>query len=127
MSPVSWGDIFTLLLRGDRIMELRHTRSFTLTLWKLRTSLIRLFLMSACGCSSTSRSQERFMHRKQIRGCAFALCLGVLLVLFGGAPALHAQGGEPQYFAIRGAKVVPVSGPAIENATVVISRGVISA
>src|SRR6266481_5684556 len=24
MSHVSWGDIFTLLLRGDRIMELRH-------------------------------------------------------------------------------------------------------
>src|SRR5882724_8653480 len=24
MSPVSWSDIFTLLLRGDRIMELRH-------------------------------------------------------------------------------------------------------
>src|SRR2546429_7350579 len=26
MSPVSWGDIFTLPLRGDKIMELRHTR-----------------------------------------------------------------------------------------------------
>src|SRR6266568_7571121 len=24
MSPVSWGDIFTLLLGGDRIMELRQ-------------------------------------------------------------------------------------------------------
>jgi amidohydrolase family protein len=67
------------------------------------------------------------MHRKQICGCAFALCLGVLLVLFCGPPALHAQGGEPQYFAIRGAKVVPVSGPPLENATVVISRGIITA
>jgi hypothetical protein len=67
------------------------------------------------------------MHRKQIRGCAFALCLGVLLAWFCAPPALHAQGGEPQYFAIRGAKVVPVSGPPLENATVVISRGVISA
>src|SRR5712692_856642 len=27
MSPVSWGDIFTLLLRGDRIMELRQRLS----------------------------------------------------------------------------------------------------
>ena len=35
-----------------------------------------------------------------------------------------AQGGEPQYFAIRGATVVPVSGPRLENATVIISRGV---
>ena len=38
-----------------------------------------------------------------------------------------AQGGEPQYFAIRGAKVVPISGPAIDDATVVVGRGVILA
>src|ERR1700720_3810552 len=30
MSPVSWGDIFTLPLRGDRIMELRQ---WTDTVW----------------------------------------------------------------------------------------------
>src|SRR5258705_512192 len=47
-------------------------------------------------------------------------------VIFGAARAA-AQGGEPQYFAIRGATVVPVSGPRLENATVVISRGVIKA
>ena len=46
--------------------------------------------------------------------------------LFGAARA-NAQGGEPQYFAIRGATVVPVSGPRLENATVVLSRGVIKA
>jgi imidazolonepropionase-like amidohydrolase len=44
-----------------------------------------------------------------------------------GAPRAAAQGGEPQYFAIRGATVVPVSGPRLENATVIISRGVIKA
>lgn len=43
------------------------------------------------------------------------------------APSLMAQGGEPLYFAIRGTKVVPVSGPALENATVVIARGIITA
>lgn len=37
-----------------------------------------------------------------------------------------AQGGEPRTFAIRGAKVFPVSAPPIENATIVISRGVIT-
>jgi len=42
-------------------------------------------------------------------------------------PAALAQGGEPQYFAIRGAKVVPVSGPPLEDATVVVARGVILA
>jgi hypothetical protein len=40
---------------------------------------------------------------------------------------MRAQGGEPQYFAIRGAKVVPVSGPPVENATVVMAHGVITA
>ena len=55
--------------------------------------------------------------------------LGFLALIFalGATPALHAQGGEPQSFAIRGAKVVPVSGPPIENATVVVTRGVITA
>src|SRR5580704_4147609 len=55
---------------------------------------------------------------------ALIATLGVLLV---AATQLAAQGGEPQSFAIRGATVVPVSGPRIENATVVISRGVITA
>jgi hypothetical protein len=41
--------------------------------------------------------------------------------------AATAQGGEPQYFAIRGARVVPVSGPPIEDATIVVARGLIVA
>src|SRR5712675_268435 len=44
-----------------------------------------------------------------------------------GGTRCPAQGGEPQYFAIRGATVVPVSGPRMENATIIISRGVIKA
>ena len=48
-------------------------------------------------------------------------------IFFGTAAQLHAQGGEPQYFAIKNAAVVPVSGPRLENATVIVSRGVISA
>ncbi|HJZ64118.1 MAG TPA: amidohydrolase family protein [Candidatus Acidoferrum sp.] len=57
-------------------------------------------------------------------GCALA-CLS--LALLSGPPRAAAQGGEPQYFAIRGAKVVPVSGPVMEDATVVVARGVILA
>jgi imidazolonepropionase-like amidohydrolase len=64
------------------------------------------------------------MHFRSERRLSFALTLAVLLI---GAPKLLAQGGEPQFFAIRGATVVPVSGPRLENATVVISRGVITA
>ena len=53
---------------------------------------------------------------------AFAAILAALLLIPSFAAA---QGGEPQYFAIRGARVVPVSGPPLENATIVIARGVI--
>jgi len=56
-----------------------------------------------------------------------AVCFTALLALFAAVPSLQAQGGEPQYFAIRGAKVVPVSGPPVENASIVISRGLITA
>jgi hypothetical protein len=62
------------------------------------------------------------------RRCLSALAFAVtLLVLLGAAPQMRAQGGEPQYFAIRGAKIVPVSGPPLENATVVMAHGVIKA
>ncbi len=66
------------------------------------------------------------MRSNVILGCALAVCFMAFLALFWAAPALQAQGGEPQYFAIRGAKVVPVSGPPLENATIVISRGLIA-
>src|SRR5437879_9418916 len=67
------------------------------------------------------------MRFNLILRCASAVCLTGLLILFCVAPTLYAQGGEPQYFAIRGAKVFPVSGPPVENATIVISRGLIAA
>jgi imidazolonepropionase-like amidohydrolase len=54
------------------------------------------------------------------------LLLGVSLGLLA-VPVAWAQGGEPRTFAIRGAKVVPVSSAPIENATVVVSRGIITA
>lgn len=50
-----------------------------------------------------------------------------LIFLAATAPQVSAQGGEPQYFAIRGVTVVPVSGPRLENVNVIISRGIISA
>src|SRR5713226_2361636 len=65
------------------------------------------------------------MHFVFARKSSFAFTAA--FVVLTGAPRLAAQGGVPQYFAIRGATVVPVSGPRIENATVVISRGVITA
>ncbi len=67
------------------------------------------------------------MRSSLIRRCASAVCLSALVLLAYGAPTLFGQGGEPQYFAIRGAKVVPVAGPPIENGTVVLSHGIIAA
>ena len=67
------------------------------------------------------------MHCKLVLRCALAVCFVGMVGLFSTAPPASAQGGEPQYFAIRGAKVVPVSGPPTENATIVISRGLIAA
>lgn len=58
---------------------------------------------------------------------ALTLGFATLGFLFLDPPLGHAQGGEPQYFAIRGARVVPVSGPPIEGATIVVSRGMITA
>src|SRR5215469_1930658 len=37
------------------------------------------------------------------------------------------QGGEPRTFAIRGAKAFPVSSAPLENATIVVSKGLITA
>jgi len=67
------------------------------------------------------------MSWRSVQPClrAFVL-LGASFGLFG-ANAAHGQGGEPRTFAIRGAKVVPVSSPPLENATVVVSRGIIVA
>jgi imidazolonepropionase-like amidohydrolase len=67
------------------------------------------------------------MRSSLILRCVSAVCFTAVFALFFAAPSLHAQGGEPQYFAIRGAKVVSVSGPPVENATIVISRGLITA
>ncbi len=52
--------------------------------------------------------------------------LGACLFLCGGLRTF-AQGGEPRSFAIKGAKVVPVSGPTLEEANVIVTRGVIVA
>ena len=61
----------------------------------------------------------------QLRLWAFVL-LGVWTGFLVDCTA-WGQGGEPRTFAIRGAKVVPVSSAPLENATVVVSRGLITA
>jgi imidazolonepropionase-like amidohydrolase len=64
------------------------------------------------------------------RSVQLRLWVFVLLGVWTGFLANYTawgQGGEPRTFAIRGAKVVPVSSAPLENATVVVSRGIITA
>src|SRR5947199_3829054 len=77
----------------------------------------------AGGWLSFQRLREEFcMRSKIILWCVSAVCFMALCA----APPAQAQGGEPQYFAIRGAKVVPVAGSPMENATIVIARGLLT-
>src|SRR6516164_9032786 len=73
-------------------------------------------------CSWGTRMRFEPLHR-----CAFTLVFAAVGFLFIHPLRVDAQGGEPQYFAIRGARVVPVSGPPVEGATIVVSRGIITA
>jgi hypothetical protein len=57
------------------------------------------------------------------RRCLLAVfMLGLVL-----GPVLGARADEPRYFAIRHARIVPVSGPEIKSGTVVIAKGLIVA
>jgi imidazolonepropionase-like amidohydrolase len=53
-----------------------------------------------------------------------ALTFSAVSLLAGSR--VSAQGGVPEFFAIRGATVVPVSGPKMEDATLVVAHGVIT-
>ncbi len=65
-------------------------------------------------------------YRCVLRNWALACGAICFLLLVAPRPAA-AQGGEPRYFAIRNARIVPVSGPVIEGGTIVIARGIIAA
>ncbi|HYL61304.1 MAG TPA: amidohydrolase family protein [Candidatus Methylomirabilis sp.] len=68
------------------------------------------------------------MRSVHARWCHMAFALAVtLLALLVSSPQSLAQGGEPTYFAIRGARVIPVSGPPLDSATIVMAHGVITA
>jgi Amidohydrolase family len=64
------------------------------------------------------------LHRRLIPLALVAMCAALLI---GWACTARGEGGEPRYFAIKNARIVPVSGPVIENGTVVIAKGLIQA
>src|ERR1700679_2295899 len=56
-----------------------------------------------------------------------AIASSVALVAVGVTFTARGAGGEPRYFAITPAGVVPAAGPRIENGTVVVAKGLIQA
>lgn len=111
-----------------------------LTPAKPPATLVRLSALLArtgpMACISGEVSVEKIMYlRKELvmRSRCVGEFLGLnLLILCAGfvlalPPNSAAQAGEPPYFAIRSARIVPVSGPILENGTVVMTRGLISA
>ena len=64
------------------------------------------------------------LNRRKISLAAILLCCAGLV---GWACAARGEGGEPRYFAIKNARIVPVSGAVIENGTVVVAKGLIAA
>jgi amidohydrolase family protein len=62
------------------------------------------------------------------RGHAPVMIIGACLVAsLVWVQAARGEGGEPRYFAITNARIVPVSGPTIDSGTVVIAKGLIQA
>src|SRR5277367_5422636 len=64
------------------------------------------------------------LDRRHVMIAAVAVCA---IALMGAVRAVCGEGGEPRYFAITNARIIPVSGPTIENGTVVIAKGLIQA
>jgi imidazolonepropionase-like amidohydrolase len=65
---------------------------------------------------------ELRLHRRLIPLVLLAACA---VTLIGWAYTARGEGGEPRYFAIKNARIVPVSGPVIASGTVVIAKGLI--
>jgi imidazolonepropionase-like amidohydrolase len=63
-------------------------------------------------------------RRRLVPPFLLALCAVTLLAW---AYTARGEGGEPRYFAIKNARIVPASGPVIENGTVGIAKGLIQA
>ncbi|HTS12313.1 MAG TPA: amidohydrolase family protein [Candidatus Limnocylindrales bacterium] len=60
------------------------------------------------------------------RFCVFVAAIVVAACALWSSRA-SGEGGEPPYFAITNARIVPVSGPPIEGGTIVITKGLIQA
>lgn len=75
--------------------------------------------------SSTARAAGRALAGRSVVS-ALLLLAGSVGVARAADP-MREQPIEPPYYAIQGARIVPVSGPVIEDGTIVLARGLIQA
>jgi hypothetical protein len=66
---------------------------------------------------------DRLNRRRISLVAIFVCCAG----LIGRVCVARGEGGEPRYFAIKNARIVPVAGAVIENGRVLIAKGLIAA
>src|ERR1700730_8284265 len=66
------------------------------------------------------------LHTSHKRESLFLLAACIIAII-AWAHAARGEGGEPRYFAITHARIIPVSGPPINNGTIVIAKGWIQA
>src|ERR1700722_7012688 len=66
-------------------------------------------------------------NRPARRSLPAALGTGLLLILASGIMTARGEGGEPRYFAVTHARIVPVSSATIDDGTVVVAKGLIQA
>jgi imidazolonepropionase-like amidohydrolase len=71
---------------------------------------------------ASSPSRRRSQRERLIAALSVAACLLAAVVLVSAE-----RPNQPPYFALRNARIVPVSGPVIENGTLVVANGLISA
>lgn len=53
--------------------------------------------------------------------------IAVALIVFSRSTTAFGEGGEPRYFAITNARIVPVAGAPLESGTIVVAQGLIQA
>ncbi|HEY0703630.1 MAG TPA: amidohydrolase family protein [Candidatus Acidoferrales bacterium] len=74
------------------------------------------------------RLMNRVSSSRSARKYALPILLAGALAIAASRPMpARGEGGEPRYFAITHARVVPVSGAVIEDGTVVVAKGLIQA
>src|ERR1700727_2754659 len=78
------------------------------------------------GCEMNRRRTAQFwVSSPRLKFLVTATAASLSLLAMSFTFTAHGEGGEPRYFAITHTRIVPVSGPVIEDGTVVVAKGLI--